>query len=258
MDTDTAYCRAQVETYDRDRYTLSLAAPESARTGLWAVYAFAHEIAKTKEVTRDAAAGHLRLAWWRERIGDFFAGTPMPAHDVARALGQTITTYSLPRGAFDALLDARARDLGKNVPASMDDLVAYADGTNAPLIALSAKILGVSAPDDLGTAWGLTGIIRALPWLAAQNRCILPLPMMHDIGLMPEQFHHLKPSLALSAAIKEIAEAAQHHLDRVHSDNRMFKVQAKMCGLYLKSIRKGGYDPFALRPVPFLALRAFF
>lgn len=258
MDTDITYCRDQVERYDRDRYIVTLAAPEAQRPALWAVYAFAHEIAKTREVTRDATAGHVRLAWWRERLADFYAGAPMPAHDVARALGHAITTYALDHAAFDALLDARSSDMNQNVPATLDGLIAYAGATNTPLIYLTAQILGVAAPAHLGTAWGLTGIIRALPWLSAQNRCVLPMPMMYDIGLMPEQFHHLKSSPALSACVKRIADAAQSALDFERPDTRLFRVQGKMCGLYLKSIRKADYDPFALSPVPFLAIRAFF
>jgi phytoene synthase len=258
MDTDTAYCRDQVERYDRDRYIVTLAAPEALRPALWAVYAFAHEIAKTREVTRDATAGHVRLAWWRERLVDFYAGAPMPAHDVARALGHAITNYALDRTAFDALLDARSFDMDQGAPASIDGLIAYAGATNTPLVHLTAQILGSATPAHLGTAWGLTGIIRALPWLSAQNRCVLPMPMMHDIGLMPEQFHHLKTSPALSACVKQIADAAQNALDFERPDARLFRVQVKMCGLYLKSIRSAGYDPFALQPVPFLALRAFF
>ena len=258
MDADTLYCRTQVETYDRDRYILTLAAPESARPALWALYAFAHEIAKTKEITRDAAAGHLRLAWWRERLNAFYAGDVMPAHDVARALGVAIRRYQLTRAPFDALLDARGLDMDQAVPASLDGLIAYADATNTPLMDLTAQILGMPAPHYLGAAWGLTGIIRALPWLAAQNRCVLPLPMMHEIGLMPEQFHHLKNSPALNAAVKTIVDAAQDRLSREGAMGKLFRVQAKMCGLYLNAIRKNGYDPFTLRAVPFLAIRAFF
>jgi phytoene synthase len=255
---DIAYCRAQVETYDRDRYTLTLAAQAGHRPALWALYAFNHEIAKTREVTRDVHAGHIRLAWWRDRIGSFYASAPMPAHDVARALGDAIHTYNLTCASFDALLDGRMYDLGGDIPASLEGLVAYADATNTPLLDLTAQVLGVPVPEHLGIAWGLTGIIRALPWHAKQNKCFLPMPMLYDLGLMPEQFHHLKSSPALSAAVKQIAGLAQDSLARTRSNDRLFKMQVRLCDLYLKSIAHAQYDPFAVKPVPFLGLRIWF
>lgn len=258
MDTDFNYCQLQAEKHDRDRYILTLAAPASTRPALWTIVAFNHEVAKTREIVRDAHAGHLRLAWWREQLESFYAGAEMPAHEVARALGSVIRQYDLPKNDFENLLDARTFDLDGAAPASLDGLAAYAEATNAPLLNLFGKALGTEGDDDLATAWGLTGIIRALPFAASQNRCFLPLPMLHDVGLMPEQFHHLKPSPALSAQIKMIAERADHHLAKAQNDSLLFRRMVKMTGLYLRNIEKAGYNPFAIRPMPFLALRVLF
>lgn len=256
--SDQEYCRSQAEKHDRDRYILTLAAPVAARPALWAILAFNHEIAKTREVVRDAHAGHLRLAWWREKLSAFYVGEEMPAHEVARALGNAIKQYQLPQNDFEALIDARGFDLDGAIPASLDGLAAYVSTTNAPLVNLFANVLGTECSDDLATAWGLIGIIRALPYVSAQNRCFLPMPMLHDIGLMPEQFHHLKPSPALSAAVQTIATRAQDHLSKAQPDALLFKRMKKMCVIYLKQMHKAGYNPFALHPVPFLGLRILF
>jgi phytoene/squalene synthetase len=129
---------------------------------------------------------------------------------------------------------------------------------NTPLLQLTGAVVAAKAPEGLGAAWGLTGIIRALPFFAAQNRCVLPLPMLYEMNLMPEQFHHLAPAPGLSAAVKTIADEARAYLAQAKTDGKLFRMQIKMTRLYLNSIEKAGYDPFALRPVPFLALRAMF
>lgn len=256
MNADFTYCRDQVEKYDRDRYILSLAAEQPFRAGLWALYAFNHEIAKTRESVREMNAGYIRLAWWREALHKPEA----PAHDVARALAQTIATYTLDLNLFETLLDARELDLGDAPPASMDGLVSYADATNTPLLQLSAKILGTSDTtlNHLGIAYGLTGIIRALPFYAQQNRCALPLPVIYDLKLMPEQFHHLKSSAALSNAVSQIVAVAQTHLSQVKTEHPFFRKQVRMTAFYLKRIAGCGYDPFNTKvcgPVPFLGFR---
>lgn len=258
MDSDTDYCRDLVERYDRDRYILSLGAAPLDRPALWALFAFNHEIAKIREVVREVVAGHIRLTWWRDAL----AKPEMPAHDVARPLGKAIRDYAIPKDILEKLIDARAFDLDGTPPASLDDLIAYADSTNTPLLESCACVVGQNDRlRDLGVAYGLVGIIRALPFLAQQNRCLLPLPMVYDIGLMQEQFHHLKPSPALSRAVAAIAQTAWDHLDKFEPRNGFFKKQKLMTAVYLKRMAKAGYDPFDGRvcgPVPFMALRILF
>lgn len=259
MNTDIVYCRSLVESHDRDRYILTLAAAK--REDLWALYAFNYEIAKTREIVRDASAGMVRLAWWREALAEFYAGQPMPAHDVARALGHAITAHKLPHTMLDDLIDARMMDMeDETIPGSLQGLSAYADMTNTPLLKLSAAVLNTQEVhlNHLGIAYGITGIIRALPYLAQQNRCLMPLPMLHEIGLMPEQFHHLKPSAALSKAIEVLADLAHTHLAQVVPVHPLFKMQKKMTALYLGRMKKAAYNPFDPRvcsTVPFLGLR---
>ena len=46
-----------VQRHDPDRYLLSLFAPARHRAALWALYAFNHEIAKTREVVTETTMG---------------------------------------------------------------------------------------------------------------------------------------------------------------------------------------------------------
>jgi len=265
MDTDTVYCRNLLATYDYDRYILSCGVQSALRPALWAVYAFNHEIAKIRESVNDIHAGHIRLAWWHEALAAYRTGQPMPAHDVARALGRAITTYHLPMDALDALIDARTFDLDGTTPATLEGMACYADASNTPLLQLAAQIVG--APDTpetlkaLGTAYGLCGLIRALPYMASQKRCVLPASMIYDIGLMPEQIDHLEPSSKLNTAIEQVCTRAQSQLTAAAAIHPLFKKHKKMTAFYLNRIACAGYNPFdahVVLPVPFLGLRLFF
>ncbi len=265
MDRDTVYCRDLVATYDYDRYILSCAVLPALRPALWAVYAFNHEIAKIRESVTDVHAGYIRLAWWHEALAAYYAGQPMPAHDVARALGRAITTYDLPADALEALIDARSFDLEGTTPATLDGTACYADASNTPLLQLAARITGArdtpGTMKALGTAYGLCGLVRALPYMASQKRCVLPAAMMHDLGMMPEQIDHLAPSAKLSVAIAQICARAQSALASAAPAHPLFRKHKKMTAFYLKRIARAGYNPFDARllsPVPFLGLRLLF
>ena len=48
-----SYCGETVRKHDPDRFLLSMFAPPESREALWALYAFNHEIAKTREVVTE-------------------------------------------------------------------------------------------------------------------------------------------------------------------------------------------------------------
>src|SRR5579871_3364824 len=63
-----SYCEDTVRRYDRDRYRLALSQRPDRRPALFALFAFNHEIAKTREVVSDPTLGLIRLQWWRDAI----------------------------------------------------------------------------------------------------------------------------------------------------------------------------------------------
>ena len=67
-----SYCGQVVRDQDRDRFLLSLFAPADRREALWALFAFNHEIAKTREVVTEMQLGLIRLQWWREQVTNIF------------------------------------------------------------------------------------------------------------------------------------------------------------------------------------------
>jgi len=61
-----AYCENLLRAGDKDRWLASLFAPADRRPHLHALYAFNLEIARVRELAREAMAGEIRLQWWRE------------------------------------------------------------------------------------------------------------------------------------------------------------------------------------------------
>ncbi len=177
MKTNLSYCGDLVRQHDRDRFLLSLTAPKSKRPALWALAAFNHEIARTREVVSEMQLGHIRLQWWRDAIAGIYAGKIL-RHDIVEALAAAINENALPQEWFQSLIDAREYDLENKIPATFIELEKYADRTSTPLNRLTLKILGQEENDKairaVSVGYALTGLVRAVPFHAAQGRQYLP------------------------------------------------------------------------------------
>src|SRR5215510_15812297 len=115
-----------VRRVDPDRYLSSLFAPHALRTELNVLYAFNYEVAKTAETVSQPIAGQIRLQWWRDRIAELYRGAVID-HPLVEALSRVIAAHDLPRGLFDALIDAREYDLEEAPFPTLATLKEYAD-----------------------------------------------------------------------------------------------------------------------------------
>ena len=100
-----------VRAADRDRFLAALFAPEPARSGLLALLAFDHELARTRTVTREPMLARIRLQWWREAIIEAAApGTPR-AQPIVEALSEAVRRHRLAPERLVALIDAREEEI---------------------------------------------------------------------------------------------------------------------------------------------------
>jgi len=271
-----AYCAEQIRRYDSDRYATALFAPASRRPALYALYAFNLEIAKVREVTSQPLLGEMRLQWWRESLDGIMAGTPRQ-HAVAIALSEALRTHRLDRRRLDRLIDARSADLDDEPPATVGALTAYVEGTSATLIELALEALdardeaAMEAGRLIGIAWGLTGLLRAIPFHARARRLYLPADLSAEAGLSSSDLLALRPQPALRTVVRTIAEMAR---DRLAAARRLRTevpqravpalLTATLASGYLGLLRRAEYDPFdprAAAPLPsrswrLLAVRA--
>jgi phytoene synthase len=177
-----AYCLEQVRRFDRDRYLAALFARSGPRADLLALYAFNLELAKIREVVREPMMGLIRLQWWRDCIAEIHGGK-VRRHQVAQPLAAAVARHGLPRESFDRLIDAREADMDVAAPGDLPALVAYAGSTGGALLELAARIVmndrlaaapELSAARDLGTAWALIGLVRAILFHARAKRVYVP------------------------------------------------------------------------------------
>jgi len=248
-----ASCEALVRRTDYDRYLAALVAPAAARPHLFALYAFNYEAAKTRESVSQPMLGQIRLQWWRDTVDGIYAGKARD-HEVAQALGETVRVHKLPRALFEALIDMRELDLEDTPFADMAGLETYAGATSGHVMRLAARILGAGesldeAAGEAGTAYALTGLLRALPFHSARRRLMLPSGMVERAGLLPEDVFAGEARAGLTEIIAQIAEKARAHFRAARAMRvpRQFLpalLPAALVPIYLNVVTRRGFNPF--------------
>lgn len=254
-----SYCGQAVKAQDPDRFLLSMFAPADRREALWALFAFNHEIARTREVVSETGLGLIRLQWWRDEIGRLYEGRPAPEHEILRPLAGAIKAYGLKRDLFETLIYAREFDLEDVRPSNLEGLLNYADFTLTPLMALALAICGGNTEAEpvqpVAVNYALAGILRSVPFYARQQRCLLPEDLMGRHGQGLNALYEMKPAEGLPAIVKIICD---QRVEGIKCENRFLRATNALGLMYLGQIRRSGYGVFSrklLLPPPLKALR---
>lgn len=243
------HCARELKRYDPDRWLTALFAPDDRRPGLFALYAFNAEIARAREAVSQPMIGQIRLQWWREAWDGIRAGTPRQ-HPVV--LGLHAHCRDLDIRQITTLIDAREQDMEEQPPADMATLLSYAERTSAPLMRLALEVLGSKADDAVihaaGTAYALTGLLRATRHLIEQKRVLLPVSLLRTHGLTPDAVHQTDCGGRLTAVLAEVAAEAGRHLQsakkaKVSRAALPALLPATLSALHLAALERSGYDP---------------
>lgn len=259
-DPELSPCAAELRRHDPDRFLTALFAPEKRRESLFALYAFNLEVARVREAVTEPMLGRIRLQWWREAIAGIYAGSPR-RHYVTDSLAQAVTQHELSRDLFDRLIDAREADLEPQGPETLAALRGYAEGSSSTLVELAMELLSDGAPGpelrqagrQVGIAWALVGLLRAVPFHARQRRLYLPADLVDEAGLRVRDVFELRRVPALATVVKEVAEAARAELAAARAGPRPPRrllpalLPGTLAGLYLRRLAAAGYDPFDAR-----------
>lgn len=230
-------------------------APADRREDLLALYAFNLEIARTREQVSERVLGEIRLQWWREAIEGIYAGTPR-RHAVVTALADAAARRGIDRAGLERMIDAREADFEDGPPADLAALEAYAAATSGELAALAADLLGAGearhAARQVGTAWALAGLLRAVGFHARAKRTYLPGDLLAANGVRLGDLHELRPSAGLSAAGRAVADAAWRLLREARSRRGAVPraalpvlLQARLAEANLARLRRRGFDVLA-------------
>jgi phytoene synthase len=175
-----------VRRHDPDRYFATLFAPPPARHTIFTLYAFNHELARAREAATEPHLALIRLHWWREVV----QGEAKP-HEVATPLRAAIAEGRLHAPDLLAMIDAREREAEPDIPTLQEWRDWLLQGAGSLAVA-AGRVLG--APDSelrrlraLGAGYGVAGILRNAPYLAAQRRCLLPTELLTSFRVTPEE-----------------------------------------------------------------------
>ena len=193
-----------VRRHDPDRFLTALFAPPERRGALLALYAFNHELARAREATSEPALALIRLQWWREVVEG-----ARRRHEVATPLGAALDSGALHAPDLLSMIAAREAEAEPSVPTRMA-WEGYLRGAAGGLAVAAGRALGAEAAllprfSDLGTAYGVAGLLRSVALLARYGRCLLPEDMLaahglsvHDVMARPDA-PALRPVLAALA-----------------------------------------------------------
>jgi 15-cis-phytoene synthase len=243
---------------DADRALAAAFAPREARLDLITLCAFNVELARIAEQVSEPGLGEVRLQWWREAIERARQGEAA-GHPVADALGATLRRHALPPERIAGLIDARQFDVVTTIMPDARALEIYLQDTAGAMFALGAACCGAQGPDferaatEAGLAYGLTGLMRALPVHAMQGRVYLPADTLRSHGSSPAALLAGSASEGLRAylgALRNKARAAyeeaRRHAAKLDKPARTAFLPLSLVGPYLASLealdRRGG-DP---------------
>ncbi len=189
---------------DPDRFFCTLFAPAQRREGLALLYLFNHELARAREVASEPLLALIRLNWWREVVEG-----QAKKHEIATPLRAALDAGLFDPADLAGLITAREMEAEPEIPDAAA-FFSHARDTAGKLARIAGKFLGADSQvvEDLGTAYGIAGMLRAAPFLRAQGRSLLPVDGTSQDALIAHARMLLgagkPPRVALAAALPAV------------------------------------------------------
>ncbi len=199
-------CAEIVRRHDPDRFLTALFAPPEAREALFTLYAVNHELARAREAVSNPMLALIRLQWWRE-----VAEGARRRHEVAGPFGEALDAGRLQAADVLAIIDGREAEADTiETEAAFRDYVRATAGGVAVAAgrALGAEDAALDALRELGAAYGVAGILRSIPALARQSRCVLPSDILAQHGIGADDVIADPGSAAVAAVRSQVAAVA--------------------------------------------------
>lgn len=259
-DTST-HCSDLVREADRDRWLATLFAPADKREALLALYAFAIEVGRVRDVAREPMPGEIRLQWWREVLEGQREGEAA-AHPVASALLAGLRRHKIEPERLVGIVDAHAFDLYDEPMGTLDDLDNYSVMTQSALLDVAIAILGGGGPQAMmlirgaGIAATVTGILVNLARHVSRRQMFIPLEVLERHGVNIDEVYAGKTSEALKNALAELRRharrqmiAARHESGQVPLTILPALLPLALIGPTLRPMDRRGYEPFDVTPL---------
>jgi phytoene synthase len=217
-DASAAFCADLVRTHDFESYAAAIFAPVSYRRALLALLAFNVEIVRVREQVTQPLPGEIRLQWWTDMLAGAGHGGA-EGNPVAAELLTAMRDRDLPVEPLARLIEAHQFDLYNDPMPDMAALEPYLGDTSCTLLSLAVRIAGHQSDqtDHLthhaGLACGIGRAIAAFGRDASRRQLFVPRDLLERHGCDLEQIFAGRDTPQLHAALGELAEEAQSHLD---------------------------------------------
>ena len=206
-------CGALLQRVDSERFLAVLHCPSKTWEGLFALYAFNYEVAKTAEIATDPMTGAIRLQWWRDALDEIYEGQTPRQHQVVEALAAAIRNYDLPRDLFDRLIDGRMADLEEAPFESWDDLERYFAEVFGTLLRLAGLILKQPVEShDAARLIGYVSLYRGLPLHLSHGHIKLPKAVLREADIDPHDLLAGRGSDQFTEVMAEVLRRADGNL----------------------------------------------
>lgn len=216
--TPEQYCQDKAARSGSSFYYSFLFLPEEQRRAITALYAFCREVDDVVDECREPDIARRKLDWWREEIGNLFAGEPN--HPVCRALQPAIERYNLPQEYFREIIDGMQMDLDYDAYPTFTELSLYCYRAASVVGLMAAEIFGYEDrrtaryAHDLGMALQLTNILRDVREDALRGRIYIPLDELARFGVDPKELTLPQASDRLRSLFEFQASRAREYYDR--------------------------------------------
>jgi phytoene synthase len=248
---------------DTNFYYSFLVLPAEKRAAIVAVWDFCRAVDDAVDEA-GPSDGRMEVARWRREVAACFdGGSPETAQ--GRALAPLVSRFSLPRTAFEALVDGVEMDLGSRRYETFEDLYEYCIRVASAVGLMCLEIFGYSDSrarqyaTELGVALQLTNILRDVPEDLGRGRVYIPQEDLRRFGVTEADLQHEVAqagsgvhSAAVRLLLEHQAQRARNYYERAAAllpaaDARRLVAAEIMGAIYfgiLKKIEASDYDVF--------------
>jgi phytoene synthase len=254
---------------DTSFYYSFLVLPADKRRAIVAVWDFCRAV--DDEVDEPGAA-RVSLQRWRDELEACYGGPSHktgPSTSQGRALQPFVERFTLPRAAFEELIDGVEMDLTQTRYATFADLHQYCLRVASAVGLVCVEIFGYRDPaartyaSELGVALQLTNILRDVPVDLARGRIYIPVEDLERFGVTEAELRaacdaggRTAPSTRMRDLLAHQAARARRYYARARAalpkeDARRLVAAEIMSGIYqgiLARIERSGFDVFT-RPI---------
>lgn len=190
-------------------YYSLLFAPPDLRDDLAALLAWRGQLRNILDEVRDPGVARLKLQWWREELERIYGGEPR--HPLSQILAPAVARHALPAAPFSQVADQVESEIPRRQPEDEAGLNRACDHDLGALFELQTRCHGLEDADTLsaarvaGSFCSRVYLIRDSGALARERRTVLPIDLLHEMGLsveaLTERAHRQRlPELLASAA----------------------------------------------------------